>query len=264
MVEWLRRGRAKIFRLKASAIKLEMCDIALNEGDGMKKLLLAISIVLVGVAQANTTLLEACNAIDNKGQRLACLKELSDLKGQSTPDKSVVEIAAKKVKDTFSSVAGAVNSGISYSNYSALILEPAKELEIFKRSITKPNQNAVDQFEKSLVAYRDAARVWHASIFESSDGGMFLGKILNPQYTGLQGIVSKYGLPVKQIVLTQHLSAEVALPIIWRIAAAYAQTASEALDQVEVSAPVAGLWEREALDAAQQKREADAAKISTK
>lgn len=188
--------------------------------------------------RANSMLLEACNSIDDKDKRLSCLKELSELSRTSAPANSAMKAAADRVKNAFASVSGAVNSGISYNNYSSLILEPAKELEIFKQSNPKPNQVAISQFEEALVAYRDAATVWHASIFKSDDGGLFLGKILNPQYTGLQGIVNKYDLPVKQIVLTQHLSAEIALPIIWRYALEHAQAAAKALDAPETNARI--------------------------
>ncbi len=177
-----------------------------------------------------SVLLEACNAINEKDQRLACFKELSVLRNPTTSDAPMSKASSERVKNAFASVAGVVNSGVSLNNYSALILEPAKELEIFKRMTPKQNQQAIDQFDEALVAYRDAEKVWHASIFDSSDGGLFLGRILNPKFTGLQGIVDKYGLPTKQILLTEHLSAEIALPIIWRYAGRHAKAANDALE----------------------------------
>jgi murein DD-endopeptidase MepM/ murein hydrolase activator NlpD len=178
-----------------------------------------------------TALLEACNSIDDKDKRLACLKELSNLRSPAVPG---VDAATKKLKNAFAAVAGAVSSGVSLQNYSALLLEPSKELEIFSQERPAPSQRVLGLYEEALLSYRDAERVWHANIFDSSDGGLFLGRILNPEYTGLQGIVNKYNLPTRKVLLSTHLPADAALQIIWRHARERAQEANDLLERPAV------------------------------
>lgn len=188
-----------------------------------------VTLMCFGSAHAQpTALLEACNAVDDKDKRLACFKELSTLKSPTAPDTAA---ATKKVKNAFAAVAGAVSSGISLNNYSALLLEPSKELEIFRQERPVPNQRALDLYEEALLSYRDAEKVWHANIFDSSDGGLFLGRMLNPEYTGLQGIVNKYNLPTRKVLLSTHLPADTALQIIWSHARERVQAANDVLER---------------------------------
>jgi hypothetical protein len=186
------------------------------------------AMLLCAVAHAQpSALLEACNSVEDKDKRLACFKELSNLNSSGTTDAA----AGKRVKNAFAAIAGAVNSGVSFANYSAMILEPAKEIGIFKQEIQKPDQRVLDLFDQSLVSYRDAEKVWHASIYDSSDGGLFLGRVLNPNYIpGLQDIVRKYNLPTRRILLAEHLPVDTALPIIWRYAEERAKAAVEMLE----------------------------------
>lgn len=72
-------------------------------------------------------------------------------------------------------------------------------------------------------------RIWHASIYNSSDGG-FLGRVLNPNYTGLQGLVRKYNLPTRTFLLSEHLPVDSALPIIWKYAEESAKGAVDILE----------------------------------
>src|ERR1035437_1402086 len=186
------------------------------------------AMLLCVVAHAQpSALLEACDSVEDKEKRLACFKELSNLKSSGTTDAA----AGKRVKNTFASIAGAVNSGVSFNNYSAMILEPAKEVGIFKQEIPKPDPRVLDLFDQSLVSYRDAEKVWHANIYDSSDGGLFLGRVLNPNYVpGLQDIVRKYNLPTRRILLAENLPVDTALPIIWRYAEERAKAAVEILE----------------------------------
>ena len=192
------------------------------------QLIAGVALIFFGVAHAQpTALLEACNAVDNKDKRLACFKELSNLKSPAPVDAAA---PSKKMKNAFAAVAGAVSSGISLNNYSALLLEPSKEIEIFRQERPVPNPIALDLYNEALMSYRDAERVWHASIFDSSDGGLLLGRVLNPEYTGLQGIVNKYNLPTRKVLLSVHLPADTALQIIWRHARERVQAANDALE----------------------------------
>lgn len=195
-------------------------------------LLASVALIFFTSAHAQSNaLLEACNSVEDKDKRLACFKELSTLNNSPAPS-SVA--ASKKVKDAFAALAGAVGSGVSLKNYSVLLLEPSKELEIFRQEKPTPNQHALDLYGEALLAYRDAEAVWHASIFESQDGGFFIGKILNPHRTGLQGIVNKYNLPTREILLNTHLPADEALKIIWRRARERAQAANETIERLPI------------------------------
>jgi len=184
-------------------------------------------LLCIGAHAQPSALLEACNSVEDKDKRLACFKELSNLNSSGTTDAA----AGKRVKNAFAAIAGAVNSGVSFTNYSAMILEPAKEIGIFKQEIPKPDPRVLDLFDQSLVSYRDAEKVWHANIYDSSDGGLFLGRVLNPNYVpGLQDIVRKYNLPTRRILLAEHLPVDTALPIIWRYAEERAKAAVEMLE----------------------------------
>ena len=192
----------------------------------------SLTLVCLVSAHAQTTaLLEACNTIDDRDKRLACLKELSALKSPTMLDAAA---GAKRVKNSFAAVTGAVNSGVSLNSYSALLLEPSKELEIFRQEKPSSNQRALDLYDEALLSYRDAEKVWHASIFKSFDGGLF-GRVLNPQNTGLQEIVNKYNLQTRQILFNTHLPAETALSVIWRHAKERAQAANDVLEQPSIN-----------------------------
>ena len=183
---------------------------------------------LSGPAHAQSaTLLEACNAVEDRDKRLVCFKELATL---NSPITSTTVAASNRVKSAFAAVAGAVKSGISLNNYSLLVLEPSKELEIFRQGKPTPNQRALDLYGEALQAYRDAEKVWHANIFKSSDAGMFFGKILNPQMTGLQGIVNKYNLPTREVLLNKHLDANIALELIWSYARERTKAANDEIE----------------------------------
>lgn len=172
-----------------------------------------------------TALLEACNALDDKDKRLTCFKELSSLK--SSTERS--SAAGEKLKNSFAAIIGAIDSGISLKNYSSLLVESAKELEIFRQESPAPDQGILDLYKDALLSYREAEKVWHASIFKSQDGGVFFGKILNPEKTGLQNIVDKYNLPTSQVLLNTHLPADFALKIIWQNAKERIESANEML-----------------------------------
>lgn len=190
------------------------------------QLVAIITMLLCVVAHAQpSAILEACNSIEDKDKRLACFKELANLKSSGTSN----EAAAKRVKNAFAAIAGAVNSGVSFNNYSAMILEPAKEIGIFKQEIPTPSQKVLDLFDQSLSSYHDAEKVWQASIYHSDDAGFF-GRVLNPRLTGLQGIVGKYNLPTRTVLFNDHLPVDVALPIIWRYAEEHAKAAVDILE----------------------------------
>lgn len=189
---------------------------------------LALAAVLIsGVALAQSSaLMDACNAVNDKEQRLACFKELMDLKAGSAQGN---EAAGKRVKSAFASVAGAVGSGVSYNSYATLILEPAKELEVFRREHPSASPVAVLLFDQALVAYRDAQKVWHSSIYLSRDAGAW-GRILDVADAQLGDIVYKYKLALQTRLLSKHLNADAALSEIWKYADQRARLATDVLD----------------------------------
>ena len=186
----------------------------------------ATALLLPLVAHGQTSaLLDACNSIEDKDKRLACFKELTSLQGPGTPANS----SSKRVRDSFAALAGVLDSGISLSSYSAMLLEPAKELGILKQDASSANPNALDLFDQALKSYRDAETVWRASIFSSRDAGIF-GKVLSPSSTGLSDIVRKYRLPTTTVFLNEHLPLYPALSMIWKSAGDQAKSAAAILD----------------------------------
>ncbi len=187
------------------------------------RLLALATMTLVASADAQpSALLEACNAVDDKDKRLACFKELATLK---SPAAGAV-VSNKRVKDAFSAVSGAVGSGVSLQNYSLLLLEPSKELEIFRQERPTPSRRVLELYDEALLSYRDAEKVWHASIFDSKDRGSAFGRILNPDETGLKGIFNKYNLPTRNI----SILTDTALEAIWSHARKRVQAANNVFD----------------------------------
>lgn len=185
-----------------------------------------IAIASSSVFAQSSALLEACNSIENKDKRLICLKELNDFKDK----KSLNDEAIKKVKAAFFGISGAVSSGVSYKNYQNLILDPAKELGIFRQEAVNVDKDAIILLESAVTAYKDAERLWRASIYDSQDGGILFGRILNYQRSGLTDVVNKYNLPTNVVLMTPNISAPQVLPIIWKFADNEIQRAVQILD----------------------------------
>lgn len=190
------------------------------------KFVAIIAMLLCVVAHAQSSaILDACNSIEDKDKRLACFTELANLKSSGASN----EAAAKRVKNSFAAIAGVVNSGVSFNDYSAMLLEPAKEIEIFKQDIPTTNPKVLYLFDQALLAYHDAKIVWKASIYDSDNAGFF-GQVLRPRRTGLQGIVNKYNLPTEKVLFNDHLPIDSALQIIWKYADERAKAAVDILD----------------------------------
>jgi len=191
------------------------------------RILVASSLLLsFGAFAQNNTLLEACNSIDDKEKRFSCLQEIAALKSVNSHDAN----SFKRLKAAFSGIAGAVSAGISYKNYQSMIADPAKELGIFKQESSNINPQALTFLDRAVSAYNDAERLWRASIFESRDGGILFGKILNYQSLGLSDVIRTYNLPTTTVLMNPHVSVQVALPIIWQYAE---KTAKLALDDIQ-------------------------------
>lgn len=174
----------------------------------------------------NNVLLEACNAIEDREKRFSCLQEIAALKSVNSHDAT----SFKRLKAAFAGIAGAVNAGLSYKNYQSLIVEPAKELGVFKQENSNINPEALKFLDKAVSAYNDAERLWRASIYDSQDGGIFFGKILNYQALGLSDVIRIYNLPTTTVLMNPHVSVHAALPIIWQYAE---KNAKLALDDIE-------------------------------
>ena len=196
----------------------------------------AIIALLLGsqiVHAQSDALLEACNSIEDKAKRLNCLKQLNSLQNNSvnkSPDKTNQENAIIRAKGSFAAMASSVRSGLSYNSYSQLVLDPAKELGVLRATAPALNSYVFDKLEESVTAYNDAARVWHAGIFKSQDGGIFFGKVLNPDRADLTSIVYKYQLYTTTVLMNPHLPYEQALIVIWKRAE---DSAREAFDFIE-------------------------------
>lgn len=195
--------------------------------------LFTFSFFLSAVHAQPKVLLEACNAIDERGKRMECLEKLMQLQSSTTSmagANDLHSLAIKRAKAAFAAIASTVQSGVSYNNYSLLVVDPAKELGILRQGVPKLNGAVFDKLQLAVTAYNDAATVWRASIYQSQDGGLLVGRILNPERTGLMPIVDRYGLQTTTVLLNQHLPAEYAIASIWRYAAT---VATEAFDIAE-------------------------------
>lgn len=196
-----------------------------------------VSALLGGGALAQSSaLMDACNAVSDKKQRLACFSELMGLKAASGAQS---EAAGKRVKSAFASIAGAVGSGMSYNSYAALVLEPAKELEVFRREQPGTSPVALQLFDQALVAYRDAQTVWQASIQHGHDGGTFGRRLLNAPEAGISDIVYKHQLPLQTQLSNKPLVVDAALSELWKYADQRARLAADALDGRAVAADLA-------------------------
>lgn len=184
------------------------------------------------LANAQTkALLEACNAIDDKTKRMECLEQLMQLQGatsKSNVSSSQVP-ALKRAKSVFAAVASTVQSGVSFNNYSQLIMEPAKELGVLRQEASTLDPLVFEKLQSAVTAYNDAASVWRASIYQSQDGG-FMGRVLNPERTGLVPIVNKYGLYTTTVLFNQHLPADAAVAKIWHFAESVTKEAFDITD----------------------------------
>lgn len=178
-------------------------------------------------AQAQTSaLLEACNAIEDKSKRLICLQELTSIKAPRTDEVAAI----KRVKEAFASIEGVVSTGLAYNNYKELIVEPARALGVFKSENINADPKALAYLTDAVSAYNDAERIWRSHIFDSQDGGLFFGRVLNYQALGLTSIVNKYSLPTTTVLMNPHLPFSSALPLIWQHAEKSTRLAFEILE----------------------------------
>lgn len=216
----------KIPNLKNKTEKIKMVNFSVK---------ICCTAVLLGIsisAMAQSShLLEACNSLEDKEKRMACLKELVAF-NKKDENISAASSSLRRLKAAFAGIAGSVNAGVSYNNYKTLIIEPARELGIFKQEVPTANKEALESLDASVAAYNDAERLWRASIYKSQDGGIFFGRILNYETSGLTDIVSKYNLPTKTVLMNPHVSANEGLSIIWGFAEKSARSSIETLEEI--------------------------------
>jgi uncharacterized membrane protein len=108
------------------------------------------------VSAQSKTLLEACNALDDRTKRMECLEEaikFPDRKNINSRDETA---AIKRAKATFAAIASTVKSGISYKNYAILIIEPAKELGILQQEATSLDPLVFENLSRAVEAYNES------------------------------------------------------------------------------------------------------------
>lgn len=190
----------------------------------------ALLLNLPALAQSSL-LLEACNNIDDRSKRLACLQEAT--KGISQPVET--KPTFQNLKRSMLAVQGAVGAGINFSIYQNLILDPSKELAIFKSENPAVNPEALTLLDKAVTAYKDAETLWHADIYSSQDAGIFFGgKVLPYDQLGLGGLISRYGIPTSSVLTVRTVNIGAALPMIWRFAKQSADAGFEILSGPKV------------------------------
>ncbi len=185
----------------------------------MKKyIFIALIFLSLPVISQSNILLEACNKIDNQDNRLACFKEIHQTSEQKTPFISKQQIAIDSMKKEFAELQQIIKTGISYNVYSEAITKPAMKLGSLKLETNGEMPYMIKSLEDAIVAYNDAGAVWRASIHDSIDGGIFTGKILNPERSGLMRIVNKYNLRLESKLLNPHLPPNEAILNIFKYA----------------------------------------------
>jgi len=204
-----------------------------------KRIVIMILYCVASLASAQSKmLLEACNALENRDKRMECLKELMQQPVTKNDAKSAQTVALKRTKAVFAATASAVQLGISYNNYSILIMDPAKELGVLRQEALDLDPGVLEKLSEAVAAYNDAATVWAASIFRSRDAGLF-GRVLDPDQTGLTSIVRRYHLSTTSVFLGTHLPLDAALSSIWRSAEMSAKNAFNMAEGLPLNSPEA-------------------------
>ncbi len=202
-------------------------------------------VIASAVCAQPKVLLEACNAIDDRARRMECLEEIVQRPTAKNDVKDAQNAALKRTKAAFAALASTVQSGISYNNYSVLILEPAKELGILRQEAPGLDSATFNKLSEAVTAYNDAGTVWRASIYQSQDAGLF-GRIVDPDRTGLASIVRRYRLSTTTILFSTHLPVNAALSAIWGSAELSAKNAFEIAEGVPQTVikthPVCDQW----------------------
>ena len=188
-----------------------------------KKLYLVVFSIFIGVASSAQTsaLLEACNSTEDSNKRLACFEEIIRIQKNSDRIDNSEEInstSINRAKGTFVSMQSAVQSGVSYNQYSQLLLEPAKELGLLKIEAPTLHPSVVRSLEQAMNAYRDAKFFWQASISHSTDGGVLMGRVLLFSGGELARIVKQYKLTTTLNDRAIQLPPDAALSKIWNYA----------------------------------------------
>lgn len=160
-------------------------------------------------------LLQACNALTDTEQRLKCLMELMQ---KSSPNNES-NVALVDLKRRFSETFASIEVGISYQQYAQISLEPARALAAYKVSAASLAPKGVALLELSVQALSDAQRLWHAQIFKSKDGGIFLGgDVVIIAGSGVGDILERYNLAARDVKWINTLSL---VPAVWQRAKKY-------------------------------------------
>lgn len=162
-------------------------------------------------------ILEACNKIENSKIRLDCFNEAIKIKSEPQLSNQIDQekIAIDKTQKAFFMLQEVIKRGTSLNNYNILIIDIAKEVGSLKLTLKGEMPYMIGILDDAIIAYNDAAILWHTSIYESQDGGILVGKILNPDRTGLSKMVVKYKLPTETKLFNKHIPFEIAIQKIW-------------------------------------------------
>lgn len=184
----------------------------------------------------SSILLEACNSLADSEKRLVCLKEILRGNGEKLSQK---DESFERLKNSFLSIQGLVNSGVSYRVYAEKILEPAQAIQIFGATQKGEKSNALRNFQEALDIYKDAEILWRAYVTSSRDGGLFVGRVLDYKNLGLSYLIEKYQLPTTTVLLTSNVELQPSLRIMWSRAEAAFNAGVTAIVQREADGSVA-------------------------
>lgn len=156
-----------------------------------------------------SVLMQACNSLTDADLRLRCFSEAFGKLGNYQENK----LANNELKRRFAEVFAAIDAGVSFKEYSAIANEPAKAISAYKVASGNPNPDAILILERAAQAIADAQRLWHAQIYKSTDGGIFMGgRTVLISGSGVADIISKYNLVPAG---TRWVNTESLLPVVW-------------------------------------------------
>lgn len=163
-------------------------------------------------------LLEICNKINNPDERLLCFKEVYGSSGRLVNSDNEKKSALNSFKKDFSELEQVTKIGVSYSVYLDVVTKLAMRLGSVKLELGDEDSGKIKYLEDAILAYKDAEILWRAKIHETKNGGIFVGDILNPEVTGLMGIVKKYNIRVESKLLNSHIQFDEAILKIFQYA----------------------------------------------
>jgi hypothetical protein len=175
----------------------------------MRLILCILSLVsIVCMAADRDVLLEGCSSIPDAVKRASCFEALARMApqpalSQVAPEDRVTTRTKKyeALNRAATAIHAAVDAGVSYVQYGPYVQQFSIELALVKqKSVDKPEEAAIDLFQRAADAYRDTATFWEASItFFSNSNNRSAFSGLPVRSSGTEWIANKYRMPLQSV-----------------------------------------------------------------